>query len=171
MDRLTDEQRAWAESCWPMALWLWTPYAKRWPREADDLLEAATIGLLAASAKHKQGVSKFSNLACMYIKWYMQNELKANRRKKRPQFDPIDVDTADRGQPETLDEVRDEARYLAAGLPETNKKVMALLFADGITQREAAKSLGLSVGYVNQVKQESIAFIAGQPNRWGRASA
>ena len=119
--------------------------------EAEDVVQEAFLRTWARAGEWRAGAARFSTwLHRVLVNLCLD-------RKRRPAHAPLDrelpvADTRPNAEAEVLaaERERDVAAAIAA-LPERQRAAVSLIYAGGFSNADAAESLGISVGALEQL--------------------
>lgn len=124
----------------------------------EDLVQEGLIGFLQGIRRHKDGSKNIEGFGRDRIKFSIYDAIDFQRRKSRSQFCLEISDDLDAGYDHQLID-RYAAAQIISGFDSMQKlmrDVMRLIYIDGLSQVEAANSIGMTEGRVSQLHKAAI---------------
>lgn len=147
------------------SIWLARYYAHLYQNYAsgtilahEDLVQEGLIGFLQAIRRHKDGSKSIDGFGRDRIKFAIHDAIDFQRRKSRFQVCLEILDDLDAGYDHQLID-RYAVAQIKSGFDSMQKlmrDVMRLIYIDGLSQVETARSIGMTEGRVSQLHKAAI---------------
>lgn len=124
----------------------------------EDLAQEGLIGFLQAIRRHKDGSKNIESFGRDRIKFAIHDAIDFQRRKSRFQICLEISDDLDAGYDHQLIDRYAVAQIISGfdSLQKLMRDVMRLIYIDGLSQVETAKSIGMTEGRVSQMHKAAI---------------
>lgn len=137
---------------------LYQNYASGTILEHEDLAQEGLIGFLQAIRRHKDGSKNIESFGRDRIKFAIHDAIDFQRRKSRFQIFLEISDDLDAAYDHQLIDRYAVAQIISGfdSLKKSMRDVMRLIYIDGLSQVETAKSIGITEGRVSQLHKKAI---------------